>query len=59
MYARATLALINIDKIEQFRKIYEESVVPAAKKQKGCPYPIGITKKMHLPTRRAAIIRNR
>jgi heme-degrading monooxygenase HmoA len=35
MYARATLALINIDKIEQFRKIYEESVVPAAKKQKG------------------------
>jgi heme-degrading monooxygenase HmoA len=35
MYARATLALINIDKIEQFRKIYEESVVPAAKKQNG------------------------
>jgi heme-degrading monooxygenase HmoA len=35
MYARVTSALIDIKRIEQFRKIYEKSVVPAAKKQKG------------------------
>jgi heme-degrading monooxygenase HmoA len=35
MFARVTSARIDKDKIEQFKKIYEENVVPAAKKQKG------------------------
>ncbi len=35
MFARVTSARIDTDKIEQFRRIYAESVVPAAKKQKG------------------------
>jgi heme-degrading monooxygenase HmoA len=35
MYARVTSARIAVDRIEQFKKIFEESVVPAAKKQKG------------------------
>lgn len=35
MFARVTSARIDKDKIEQFKKIYLESVVPAAKEQKG------------------------
>jgi heme-degrading monooxygenase HmoA len=35
MYARITSAQIALDKIDRFKKIYEESVVPAARKQKG------------------------
>ena len=35
MYARVTSAQIDPKNIEQFKKIYEESVIPAAKKQKG------------------------
>lgn len=35
MYARVTSAQINPKDIEKFKGIYEESVVPAAKKQKG------------------------
>jgi len=35
MFARVTSARIYADKIEQFKKIFEENVVPAAKKQKG------------------------
>jgi len=35
MYARVTSARILPERIEQFKKIYEKSVVPAAKKQKG------------------------
>ncbi len=35
MYARVTIALVDVERIEQFQKIYENSVVPAAKKQKG------------------------
>ncbi len=35
MFARVTSARIDKHKIEQFTKIYEEIVVPAAKKQKG------------------------
>ncbi len=35
MFARVTSARIDKDKIEQLKKIYEENVVPAAKKQKG------------------------
>lgn len=35
MYARVTSGRIDSDKIKQFKKIYEHSVVPAAKKQKG------------------------
>ncbi|MDH4218721.1 MAG: hypothetical protein OEY18_01750 [Candidatus Aminicenantes bacterium] len=35
MYARVTSARIAGDRIEPFKKIFEESVVPAAKKQKG------------------------
>ncbi len=35
MYARVTSGQIFPERIEQFKKIYEESVVPAAKKQKG------------------------
>ena len=35
MFARVTSAQIDPKNIEQFRKIYAESVVPAARKQKG------------------------
>ncbi len=35
MFARLTIAQIRTDRIEEFIKIYEESVVPEAKKQKG------------------------
>ncbi len=35
MYARVTSAQIDPKNIEEFTKIYRESVVPAAKKQKG------------------------
>ena len=35
MYARVTSAEIFKEKIEQFIEIYQEYVVPAAKKQKG------------------------
>ena len=35
MYARVTSARIAVHRIVQFKKIFEESVVPAAKKQKG------------------------
>ena len=35
MFARLTTAQIPIEKIDRFIKIYEESVVPAAKLQKG------------------------
>lgn len=35
MYARVTSAQIDPKNIEKFKKIYEESVVPAAKKLKG------------------------
>jgi heme-degrading monooxygenase HmoA len=35
MFARVTSARIDKDKIEQFKKVYEKSVVPAAMKQKG------------------------
>jgi heme-degrading monooxygenase HmoA len=35
MYARVTSAQIDPKNIETFTKIYEDSVVPAAKKQKG------------------------
>jgi heme-degrading monooxygenase HmoA len=35
MYARVTSAQIDPENIEKFKKIFEESVVPAAKKQKG------------------------
>ena len=35
MYARVTSAQIDQENIEEFKNIYEESVVPAAKKQKG------------------------
>ena len=35
MYARVTSAQIDPKNIEEFAKIYSESVVPAAKKQKG------------------------
>jgi heme-degrading monooxygenase HmoA len=35
MYARVTSGRIDADRIKQFKKIFENSVVPAAKKQKG------------------------
>jgi len=35
MYARVTSAKIALDKIDLFRRIYEESVVPAAREQEG------------------------
>lgn len=35
MFARLTTAQIPIDRIDRFIKIFEESVVPAAKSQKG------------------------
>jgi len=35
MFARLTMAQMKSDKIDETRKIYEESVIPAAKSQKG------------------------
>jgi heme-degrading monooxygenase HmoA len=35
MYARVTMARVLPERINQFKKIFEKSVVPAAKKQKG------------------------
>lgn len=35
MFARLTRARIRVDRIDEFIKRYEESVVPAAKSQKG------------------------
>ena len=35
MFARLTTAQIQTDRIDRFIKIFEESVVPAAKLQKG------------------------
>ncbi len=36
MYARLVIAQAKPDKIEELVKIYEGSIVPAAKDQKGC-----------------------
>jgi heme-degrading monooxygenase HmoA len=35
MFARFTIVQVNIDKIDEVIKLYEDSVVPAAKSQKG------------------------
>ena len=35
MFARLTIVQVKIDKIDETIKIYEESVIPAAKSQKG------------------------
>jgi len=35
MFARLTITQVKIDKIDEALKIYEESVIPAAKSQKG------------------------
>ena len=35
MFARVTTVQVNIDKLDEATKIYEESVIPAAKSQKG------------------------
>ncbi len=35
MFARLTIVTINIDKLDETVKIFEESVIPAAKSQKG------------------------
>ena len=35
MFARLTIVQVKVDKLEETTKIYEESVVPAAKSQKG------------------------
>ena len=35
MFARLTIVQMKSDKIDETRKIYEESVIPAAKSQKG------------------------
>ena len=35
MFARFTIVQVNPDKIDEVIKLYEESVVPAAKSQKG------------------------
>ena len=34
MFARLTIVQVNIDKLDETRKIYEESVIPAAKSRK-------------------------
>ncbi len=36
MYARFVIAQVKPDKIDELVKIYEGSIVPAAKDQKGC-----------------------
>ena len=35
MFARLTTVQVNIDKLDETRKIYKEDVIPAAKSQKG------------------------
>jgi len=35
MFARLTVVQVNIDKLDESKKIYEEGVIPAAKSQKG------------------------
>jgi len=35
MFARLTIVQVNIDKLDETRKIYKEGVIPAAKSQKG------------------------
>ena len=35
MFARLTIVQVKVDKLEETTKIYEESVIPAAKSQKG------------------------
>ena len=35
MFARFTIVQVNVDKIDEVIKIYEDSVVPAAKSQNG------------------------
>jgi len=35
MFARLTTVQAKVDKLDETRKIYEESVIPAAKSQKG------------------------
>ena len=35
MFARLTIVQVNIDKLDETTKLYKESVVPAAKSQKG------------------------
>lgn len=35
MFARLTIVQVKVDKLDETTKIYEESVVPAAKSQKG------------------------
>ena len=35
MFARLTIVQVNIDKLDETKRIYEENVIPAAKSQKG------------------------
>lgn len=35
MFARLTIVQVNIDKLDETRKIYEESVIPAQKLERG------------------------
>ena len=35
MFARLSIVQVKIDKLDETRKIFEESVIPAAKSQKG------------------------
>ena len=35
MFARFTIVQVNVDKVDEVIKLYEDSVVPAAKSQKG------------------------
>lgn len=35
MFARLTIVQVKIDKLDETKKIFEESVIPAAKSQKG------------------------
>ena len=35
MFARVTTVQVNVDVLEKTQKLYEESVIPAAKSQKG------------------------
>jgi len=35
MFARLTTVQVNIDKLDETKKIYKEDVIPAAKSQKG------------------------
>ena len=35
MFARFTIVEVNVDKVDEVTKLYEDSVVPAAKSQKG------------------------